>query len=230
MTCVVILQPSYLPWLGYFEQIYRSDVFVFYDDVQFDKHGWRNRNRIKTATGWLWMTVPVLTEGYFGKNVHEIQIDNNLPWARKHLKAIETNYRKAPYYQDYIDSFRDIYSKRWQYIAELDIEFVKLICGLLGINRKFVRSKDLKVKGERSERLLEICRLFDARIYYSGESAKDYLNAKLFADAGIEVKYQHYDHPVYSQLYGEFIPFLSIVDLLFNCGSESLGILRGNEN
>lgn len=224
MTCVVILQPSYLPWLGYFEQIYRSDVFVFYDDVQYDKHGWRNRNRIKTPNGWLWLTVPVFRR--FGQKIYEARINNHIPWARKHIKTIEVFYKKAPYYQEYIKYLQKIYSQEWQYIAELDIALIKLLCELLGMNnKKFVRSSELNIKGERTERLLKICQLYGAKTYYTGESAKNYLNEKIFADAGIKVKYQHYNHPIYPQLYGGFIPYLSIIDLLFNCGPESLEIL-----
>jgi hypothetical protein len=230
MTTVVVLQPSYLPWLGYFDQIYRSDVFVFYDDVQYDKHGWRNRNKIKTPNGWQWLTVPVQRK--FGQKIYEARISYQTPWIRKHLKSIQVNYCKAPYYNRDIERrLEEVYFKMWDYIADLDIELIKLICEILGIKgKKFVRSKDLGIKGERSERLLKICQLFKADAYLTGQSAKNYLNEELFRENGIEVIYQNYKHPVYPQLYGEFIPYLSIIDLIFNCGPESLEILiKGGE-
>jgi hypothetical protein len=228
---VAILQPSYLPWLGYFDQIYRADTFVFYDDVQYDKHGWRNRNKIKTPQGWQWLTVPVLTKGRFGKLIYEMEIDNHAPWAEKHLKSIQVNYHKSPYYHAYIKYFEKIYLKEWQYLADLDIELIKLITNLLGMgNKMFIRSMELGVKGDRLERLINICQLFKADNYLTGQAARNYLDEKLFAKAGIKVEYQNYKHPAYPQLYGDFIPHLSVIDLLFNCGPESLKILaKGGE-
>jgi len=217
--------------LGYFDQIYRSDVFVFYDDVQYDKHGWRNRNKIKTPKGWQWLTVPVLTRDRFGKLIYEMEIDNHTPWAEKHLKSIQANYRRSPYHDSYIKFLEEIYSTKWRYLADLDIELIKLIINLLGMkDKKFVRSTELNVEGARIERLIKICRLLKADIYLTGQAARNYLDEKLFAEAGINVEYQNYKHPLYPQLYGDFIPYLSVIDLLFNCGPESLKILvKGGE-
>lgn len=221
---VCILQPTYLPWLGYFEQIHRADIFVFYDDVQYSKHSWQNRNRIKTPAGQLWLTVPTLkTEE--SRKIRDMRIDNKLPWARKHLKSIKTFYCHSRYYNDYIPYFHEIYLRRWEHLADLNIECIRRICELLGIHRQFARSSELEVKGERSERLVKICQLFHADAYFSGQSAKDYLKEELFKKAGITVEYQVYKHPEYQQLFGEFVPYLSTIDLLFNCGSESLEIV-----
>ena len=230
MTTVVVLQPTYLSWLGYFDQIYRSDVFVFYDDVQYSKHSWQNRNRIKTPTGWQWLTIPVSREGgLLGKLIHEVEINNRTSWGKKHLRAIQLNYAKSPYYNDYIKYFEEIYSKNWQYLADLNIELIKLIHKLLGMTRKFVRSRELKINGEQSERLVKICQLFNADLYFSGQSAKNYLNEELFTKARIKVEYQDYKHPEYPQLFGKFIPYLSTIDILFNCGAEGLKIITSGK-
>jgi hypothetical protein len=154
-----------------------------------------------------------------------MRIDNKLPWARKHLKSIKTFYCHSRYYSDYIPYFHEIYLRRWEHLADLNIECIRTICELLGIHRQFARSSELEVKGERSERLVKICQLLHADAYFSGQSAKDYLNEELFKNAGIAVEYQDYKHPEYPQLFGEFVPCLSTVDLLFNCGNESLEII-----
>ncbi len=226
---VVVLQPSYLPWLGYFDQIERADTFVFYDDVQYDKNSWRNRNRIKTSQGGQWITVPVLTKHRFGANINEIEINNNTPWASKHLKMLAQNYSKGPYFKEYIGLFESIYSREWMKLADLDIELVESISKVLGINTEFVLSSELNVKGDRLERLMDICLKLGADRYLTGNSAKDYMDEEAFAARGIEVEYQDYRHPDYPQLYGEFVSHLSIVDLLFNCGPQSLSIIsRGS--
>jgi hypothetical protein len=223
---IVVLQPLYLPWVGYFDQIHQSDVFVFYDDVQYSKQSWQSRNKIKSQTGWQWLIVSILKKSQDERLICNMEIDNHRSWFKKHLQSIKLNYRKSPYYDDYIGHFELIYSKEWRYLVELDIKCIKLICELLGLKRKFVRSSQLKVeKTDRVKRLINICQLFDADEYLTGELAKDYLNEKLFDDAGIKVEYQQYRHPEYPQLYGEFIPYLSVVDLLFNCGPESLKII-----
>jgi hypothetical protein len=229
MKTVVILQPMYLPWLGYFEQIYRSDVFVFYDDVQYEKNSWQNRNKIKTPNGWQWLTVPVSRKNLFGKLIYEVEINNQIPWKRKHLKALQVNYSRSPYFNKYIKYFEKIYSKDWQYLADLNIKLIKTICQILGLKREFIRSRELNIKGEQSERLVKICQSFNADLYFSGQSAKNYLKEDLFFKAGIKVEYQNYKHPQYPQLFGEFIPYLSVIDLLFNCGPKSLKVITSGK-
>jgi len=227
---VAILQPSYLPWLGYFDQIYKSDIFVFYDDVQYDKGGWRNRNKIKIPNGWQWLTVPVKMKGRFGEMLYEKEINNKTNWREKHLKSIQQNYVKAPYFKDYFKSLEKIYLKEWKNLEELDVTLIKLICNLLGMkNKKIVYSRELKIEGEATERLVKICQLFKADTYLTGDAAKGYLKEDLFEKVGIEVEYQNYQHPVYNQLYGDFVPYLSVIDLLFNHGEESLSILTGKK-
>ncbi len=222
---VVILQPGYLPWLGFFEQMYQSDVFVFYDDVQFDKNGWRNRNRIKTAQGWQWLTVPIYLTGQNKPLVNEALIDNRRGWRRKHLMALRTNYSRAPYFSHYFDGFEEIYNQEWQYIADLDLVLIKYLMELLGLDRPLYFSSELGIEGGQIERLVAICQHFGAGRFYEGAAGEDYIDEAQFEKAGIILDYQDYQHPVYDQLYDEFEPYMSVVDLLFNHGDESLDIL-----
>lgn len=227
MTVVAILQPGYLPWLGFFDQMRRSDTFVYYDDVQFDKHGWRNRNRIKSPSGPLWLTVPVLNSGRHGQRIDEVEIDNRSPWARKHVAAIAHNYARASYVGRYLPQLEEVLSQRWEHLVELDIAVARLMYEWLGITRTIERSSKLDIEGGQSDRLLEICRRLGADCYLSGDSAKDYLDVDLFARNGIRVEWQTYRHPVYRQLHGGFIPYLSALDLVLNMGPDSFNILEG---
>ncbi len=225
---LVVLQPGYLPWLGFFDQMRRSDIFVLYDDVQFDKHGWRNRNRIKSPTGPHWLTVPVVVT--IGQRIDEIEVDNRQPWARKHVGTIKQFYAKAPYLKRYLPELEDLLAgRRWERLIDVDMAVIKMLCGGLGVEPQWRRSSELGVGGERSQRLLNFCLHFGARRYLSGNAAQSYLDMELFARHHIEVQWQNYEHPVYMQLHGEFFPFLSALDILLNCGDESASILTGNE-
>jgi len=227
MSVVVILQPGYLPWLGFFDQMLRSDVFVYYDDVQYDKHGWRNRNRIKSVAGPIWLTVPVLNTGRLGQKINEVEIDNRSPWARKHITAIAQNYAKAPHVTRYLPQLETLLMQRWDSLVELNLATVELICGWIGIQRPIERSSYLGIPGEQSRRLLDICKHFAADRYLSGDSAQNYLDMKLFAHEGVQVEWQSYRHPTYPQLHGEFMSHLSVLDLVMNVGEKSLDVLTG---
>ena len=223
---LVVLQPGYLPWLGFFDQMRRSDVFVYYDDVQFDKHGWRNRNRVKAPDGAPhWLTVPVLHSGRNWPAILEVEIDNRTPWARKHVGTLRQFYGKAPHLDRYLPALEELLERRWTLLVDLDLAVTGLICGWLGLMRPTFRASAVGVGGKQSERLLALCQHVGARRYLSGDAAKDYLDTELFARHGIEVEWQDYLHPVYPQQHGAFVPYLSIVDLLFNCGEESTSIL-----
>lgn len=221
-----ILQPGYLPWLGFFEQVYKSDVFVIYDDVQYDKHGWRNRNRIKTANGIQWMTVPVLVKGKQHPLIKDVRIDNSSNWRKKHLASITANYSKALYFDDYIGLFQRCLEREWEFLLDLDMEFISQFCEALGLKRNIFCSSDLGISGDKVDRLINICNHFGADVFYEGQAGKNYIDEDIFLQRGISVEYQDYQHPVYSQLYGDFVPYLSIVDLLFNEGPNSLSILK----
>lgn len=225
MTTVVVLQPGYLPWLGFFDQMLRSNVFVYYDDVQYDKHGWRNRNRIKSPKGPIWLTVPVLSTGRLGQSIKEVEIDNRMPWARKQVTTILQNYAKAPYTKRYLPQLEELLMRRWESLVELDLATADLICDWIGIHRQIERSSQLGIKGDQSRRLLDICKHFQADHYLSGDSAQNYLDTELFFQEGVAVEWQSYRHPSYPQLYGEFAPYLSVLDLVMNVGEESLQVL-----
>lgn len=225
MKTIGILQPGYLPWLGFFEQLYHSDIFVLYDDVQYDKNGWRNRNRIKTLTGPIWLTVPVLTTGKSSQQVCEAGIDPKVNWAAKHLKSVEMNYKKASFFNDYFPILRDLLSQSWPLLVDLDCALIEELMRALGFERKIVRSSTLGIEGDRFERLVRICKHFGADRFYEGQAGENYIDPGDFEKAGIRVDFQHYKHPVYDQLFGAFLSHLSIIDLLFNHGSSSLHIL-----
>lgn len=222
---IVILQPGYLPWLGFFEQMYQSDVFVFYDDVQFDKNGWRNRNRIKTSQGWQWLSVPMHLSGQNQPLINEALIDNRQTWQRKHLTALKINYSKAPYFDRYFGDFEEIYNQEWDRILNLDVALIQCLMKQLALNRPLYFSSELGIIGEQTERLVAICQHFKAGRFYEGTAGKNYIDASQFEKAGIILDYQDYQHPVYKQLYGDFEPYMSVVDLLFNHGDASLDIL-----
>ena len=221
----VVLQPSYLPWLGYFAQVQRSDVFVIYDDVQFDKHGWRNRNRVKTAQGAQWLTVPVCTTGQNRPTNREIGIENKQPWRKKHLATLKQSYAKAPYFTQIMPTFEALLEQDWHHLIDLNVACFDAINHLLGLKREICFSSELGVEGQNVDRLIAICRKLGADRFYEGAAGRDYIDDSQFTSAGIAIEYQDYRHPVYAQLHGEFMPFLSVVDLLFNCGPKSLEIL-----
>ena len=223
---LVVLQPGYIPWLGFFDQMRRADVFVYYDDVQFDKHGWRNRNRIKSPDGPIWLTVPVRHHGLGQPRILETEIDSRTPWARKHLGTLRQHYAKAPHFKRYQPELEELLMRPWTHIVDLDIAIVSLMAGWLAIAPEIHRSSVLGIEGEQSMRLLKLCRHFGATRYLSGSAARDYLDTALFETHGLRVEWQDYRHPVYPQLHGDFVPYLSALDLLLNCGDESRSILE----
>ncbi|MGE0446495.1 MAG: WbqC family protein [Vicinamibacterales bacterium] len=224
---VVILQPGYLPWLGFFDQMRRADVFVYYDDVQYDTHGWRNRNRIKTQHGPMWLTVPVHHHGLRARRILDVEIDGRTPWARKHLAGIRQAYARAPFLAEFYPRLEAVLVRPWQRLAELNLAVAALIAEALGVAPLIARSSTLDIGGERSERLVAICRHFGATRYVSGSSARSYLDVGRFDAAGIAVEWQDYAHPTYPQQHGAFAPYLSALDLLLNCGPASRDILAG---
>ncbi len=226
---VVILQPGYLPWLGFFDQMYKSDTFVILDDVQYDKHGWRNRNRIKTMQGVQWLTVPVLISGKNKPIIKDVLIDNRTLCQKKHLRSIEQNYKKTQFFKDYFYIFEEILLKEWKYLIDLDMEFIYKLNDILGLNRKIIFTSYLNIKTDKTERLINICSLLGASKYLTGDAAKDYIDVGEFIKNNIQLEFHNYIHPTYTQLYGEFIPFLSVIDLLFNHGDKSLEILTGQK-
>jgi hypothetical protein len=224
---VAVLQPGYLPWLGFFDQLRRADVFVYYDDVQYDTHGWRNRNRIKTQAGPQWLTVPVRHSGLGLPRILDVEIDGRSAWARKHVSSLRQAYARAPHTAAFLPQLEEVLHRRWERLVDLDIAATGLILDWLGLARRIERSSALGIGGSQSERLVNICRSLDASSYYSGAAARTYLDTSLFERHGIHVGWQDFLHPVYAQQHGPFVPYLSAVDLVFNCGHESPAVLDG---
>ena len=221
---VSIHQPAYLPWLGYFDRIAASDVFVFLDTVQFEKNSFTNRNRIKTPQGPQWLTVPVLAQGHFDKSLIEIEIDGRQDWRKKHLRSIEQNYRRAPFFAERFDRLATAYASAQRCLAELCFCQLTFWLHELGIPTRVLRASELAVEGAKSDLVLALCRAVGATTYLSGALGRDYLHEEQFSAAGIALSYQDYDHPTYPQLYGDFLPALSVVDFWMNCAD--LGAFR----
>jgi len=221
-----IMQPTYLPWLGYFELIVKSDIFVLLDDVQFKKKSWQQRNRIKGVNGELWLTVPVLHKGMRFQKIEEALINNSTDWARKHQKSIESSYGKSPFFNEVIPEIRSLYERKWEKLVDLNVALIEFFMQRLRIQTPILRSSTLEIASTGNLKILDICRGLDGAELYDTAGADVFIDAALFVEAGIRVTYQSYVHPVYSQLHGSFVPFLSIVDLLFNMGPRSLEIVR----
>lgn len=229
---VVILQPSYIPWRGYFHQIYQADLFIFYDDVQYDKHGWRNRNQIKTAQGKQWLTIPVHSAGATsGLLIKDAKIDRSKPWARSHWKAITFAYAKAPYFRRYADFLEPFYQRQDVFLADFTIDLTIALARELGIlHTRFMRSSELDgINGEKTDRLIHILQRVGATHYLSGPSAREYIEPEKFAAAGIPFDYITYDYPEYPQLYPPYDPYVSILDLLFMTGPQALDYIITRE-
>jgi len=225
MKCV-ILQPSYIPWRGYFHQIWKADLFVFYDDAQYDKNGWRNRNRIKTSQGLQWLTIPVHTKGSVPEStpINKIKISWEKPWPLHHWRGIQFAYRNAPFFSQYEHYFSEIFSRKPELLADFTIETTIEISRMLGIDHtQFIRSSELhNIDGTRTDRLISILERVGADYYISGPSAKDYIEDEKFESAGIKLEYMNYDYPDYEQLHPPFEAQVSIIDLLFMQGRNSL--------
>lgn len=226
MKTLVVLQPGYLPWLGFFDQMRRADVFVYYDDVQYDKHGWRNRNRVKSPAGPHWLTVPVRHHGLGQPRIMDVEIDSRAPWARKHVGTLRQFYARAPFVQRYLPELEALLERSWPRLIDLDVSVVALMAKWLKLSPEIHLASALGVAGEQSGRLLALCRHFGATRYLSGSAARDYLDVPLFERHGVAVEWQDYRHPTYPQQHGEFVPYLSAIDLLLNCGEESRAILE----
>ena len=221
---VAIHQPEHLPYLGFIYKMLRSDTFVLLDDVQFQKNGFQNRNRIKTRQGSQWLTVPVIHS--FGQKINEVKIDNRSSWGRKHLQAFQANYAKASYFTHYFHLLEKIYEQEWEYLCDLNIAIIELLVKEFGISAKIIRSSLLSKQGEKNELLLSICKNLKATSYLSGMGA-GYLDVTLFEKNNVAVEYTHFTHPRYPQLHGEFAENMTTLDLLMNVGVESTKILEG---
>jgi hypothetical protein len=223
---VSIHQPQFMPWLGYFDKIVKSDIFVFLDTVQFKKNEFQNRNKIKTAQGWMWLTVPVLYK--YPEHIDEVKINNKVDWRKKHLRALEINYHKAPYCHELFPSIEGFYAGDTESLSDVNRESVLVLLGALGAHKETKVASELgNFPEEPSERLAAICKSLGGNTYLSGAGGREYLNLDPFHTKEITVIFQEFKHPVYRQLYGDFVPNLSLLDLLFNYGPDSLNVLEG---
>jgi hypothetical protein len=226
MMLAAIHQPHYLPWLRYVEKIATSDIFILLDDVAYTKNGWQNRNKIKCATGWMYLTVPISAS--FNQPIKDVPLGAG-NWGEKHLRSLQMNYGRAPYFEEHFPFFCDLYCRPWALLHDVNSEILSYCLDRMGIRTPILRSSELSVPGVSTERLIHLCRAIGATEYYSGEYAVHaYLDPSLFEKAGIRLRFQQWKCPEYLQQFPKmgFMPDMSIVDLLFNEGPNSLNILQ----
>lgn len=229
---VAIIQSCYIPWKGYFDIIDMVDEFILYDDMQYTKRDWRNRNLIKTAQGLHWLTIPVEVKGKYYQKINETKIHDKT-WVKSHWQSLSTNYSKAKYFKKYTDNFEKIYfeCENEAYLSNVNYVFIKAICSLLNINTKISWSTDFAVNDDlkKTERLVELCKQANATHYFSGPSAKNYIEADLFEKEDIKITYVDYsNYRPYTQLFGEFAHGVTILDLIFNVGPEAKIYMNSN--
>ena len=227
MKKIAILQPNYIPWKGYFDLINMVDEFVLYDEMQYTKRDWRNRNRIKTPSGLQWLTIPVRVKGNFFQKINQTQIsDKN--WGKKHWQTIQRNYAKAPFFNDYREIFEDLYLNcNDTYLSDVNYKFIQAINKILGIKTVIKWSSDFDLIDGKTERLLGICKACNATIYLSGPSAKTYFNQSLAEKENIQVKWMDYNnYPEYTQLHPPFRHNVTILDLIFNEGPNAAKYMK----
>lgn len=221
---IAIHQPNYLPWIGFFDKLDQVDRFVILDKAQYSKGSFINRNQIKSPQGALSLTVPIKNKL---KPINELVIDHQRKWQVQHWKSIEANYKKAPYWSLYKDGFEHIYHQKWDQLSSLNIMLIQHIVSLLNIKTEiFIESEFDMDFGTNNTRNVNIVSHLGGTVYVSGTGAKAYNQPEEFTERGIELIYQDFKHPIYPQRFGNFESHLSIIDLLFNCGQESINTIR----
>jgi WbqC-like protein len=223
---IAIIQSCYVPWKGFFDLIGRCDRYVIFDRAQFVKRHWHNRNRIKTARGTEWLTIPVVTKGRFDQPIDEVEIAE--PWADKHWRALELAYARAPFFAEFAPRVRDWYQRagKERRLTDVNMLFLGEIAALLGLRTAMVRDTEFPAGGRKTQRLLDIAKAAGATEYVSGPSARSYFDESLFADAGIAVTWMSYDgYPEYQQLHGGFEHAVSVLDVIFNTGPDAVRYL-----
>jgi len=236
MTIVSGHQPVYLPWLGLFHKLSLADVFVFMDDVQYLENDWNNRNKIKGSQGTFWLTAPVRLKASASRLLKDICLDSEgditgkRHWQNTHWQSIQRTYKKSPFWNLYADAIEEMYTgRRWEMLADLNEYQLKLFIELLGISTRIVKATETGFTGAKSDLVLDHCRKLEGSLCVLGTFGREYLQEEDFFHQGVSIYYQDYHHPEYPQRFGDFAPFCSVLDLLFNCGPESLAILlKGN--
>ena len=227
MKKVAILQSNYIPWKGYFDIIASVDEFIIFDEMQFTKRDWRNRNLIKTPSGKQWLTVPVKTKDKFHQKICETEIDG-VDWKKKHLDTIKQNYSRANFFKEIYQLIEPIYCQtNHLLLSDLNLELIQSICRYLKINTKISSSSNFSLADKKTDRLVSLCKASGANIYLSGPSALNYIEESKFTHANIELEWFDYSkYPSYPQLWGDFEHEVSILDLLFNCGESAVNFLK----
>jgi hypothetical protein len=224
---VLISQSNYIPWKGFFDGINRADEFIIYDEMQYTRQDWRNRNRIVTNGGVKWLTIPVTVNGLYSQTINETRIGDP-HWGEKHWNVITANYRKAPFFERYRDRFAPLYLDNPEtYLSRINQQFIETVNSILGITTAISRSEDYGLRGGKTARLVDLCRKAEATHYLSGPAARDYLDQNLFSEAGIAVLWMNYDgYPEYPQLHDGCEHAVTILDLLFNTGPDAPGYMK----
>jgi hypothetical protein len=227
---VAIHQPQYLPWLGYLDKLDSADVFILLDTVQFKKHEWQNRNRIRTKDkdGWQWLTVPIVDR--FPERIDRVEINVRTDWQRKHCQALRLNYAKAPHWEPLGPELLALLEGPWTRICDLNLAVLELLCRHLGVTTPRILASTLPAREEQTGRLIDLCKAVGGTEYLAGQAGCSYMDLGQFAEAAITVQAQAYQYPQYPQRYAPFVSHLAVIDLLFNCGPESLTILRSGRN
>jgi hypothetical protein len=231
MTKVAIMQPTYLPWAGYFGLMMASDIFIFLDNVQFQKRGWQQRNQIKTLKGNLFLTVPVKTKNRYNQFVNEVEVDNSTDFKKNHFKSIEFNYNKTDFFKQYELELKEIYNKKYDKLVTLNYDLIYWIKEKLNIRTKLIKSSDFEKQGNKDELITNLVEKVNSKNYLFTEGSKDYiLDSKIFQYKKIKLTKFNFNIEVYKQQYENFLPYMSIIDLLFNLGEKSEAYLKKNIN
>lgn len=218
---VAIHQPEFMPWLGYFNKMKRADLYIVFDDVQFKKRYFENRNRIKANNQFVWVMLPVKTKNRYLQSIMDVEIDSSSAWQRKIWEKIRHSYVKTEFFDEFSHGLKNlIFEKKYKKLIDFNLSFIRWVRKILEITTPLKRSSTLRItQFKSSELIVEICKRIGANQYLCGPSGKDYLDIKKFNAAGIQIIWQEYKHPEYTQSGEKFIPYLSILDAIFNCGS-----------
>lgn len=227
MKKVAIVQSNYIPWKGYFDMIAAVDEFILFDDMQYTRRDWRNRNQIKTPQGVQWLSVPVRVKGKYHQSIRETELDG-YDWATAHWRSLTQNYSRAKYFSAVSELLRPIYlEESYSHLSQLNRRLIESVCDYLDIHTKISNSWDYDLCDGKTERLADLCRQAQGAVYVSGPAARDYIDPAVFDSENIELQWFEYSgYPEYPQLWGGFTHGVSILDLLFNCGSESYRYMR----
>jgi len=228
MKKIAISQPNYIPWKGVFDLINQVDVFVFLEDVQYTKADWRSRNKIITDNGTKWLSVPVNSKGKYHQMIYEAEICRKTDWQQQHFNLFRRYYRKAKYFYDYEWLLEDFYkAKSWNHISDFNMYSTKTIANLLNIKTEFISSLTLNCSGTKDDKLISICKKAGADYYLSGPAARNYIIPEKFEKENIQLKYMQYIYPDYEQVFQPFDHYVTVLDLIFNCGENAAYYIWG---